>query len=359
MNLEGNFMSIHCENRGVITRDEYSHCINCHAQIVMQRGNREHTEGLNQTSYTTIDGKTASSRIEPNRGMADRLFARIDNNGAGKEKAIRDVKKNSCPNCGAAKAPHLKFCSNCGRALTIDVAEVLNSTLSILRKRPILIIPSLLQAMVSSWILSWTYLPLQEQLNSTAASSLSLALLWSHLPEMLVSFVAFGGIIVPLVHGMYPVMVKEAMRGEEVDLAGAFRNSLRRFPSLFASYILVEVAVLVGTLALVVPGLILAVWYYYSFPAIMLENRGARDGMSASKAFARDKKWETFMMFLISLAPSIVGSALLRMVPFSMWNGIPHLAIYLFLGVLSGVLSLVMTSYAYLAYAIPGGKSAV
>jgi hypothetical protein len=271
----------------------------------------------------------------------------------------QEAKKNSCPNCGAAKVPQSKFCSNCGQALTIDVAEVLNSTLSILRKRPILIIPSLLQVLVSSWILSWTWLPVQERLNSTAASSLTLALLLSHLPEVLVSFVAFGITVVPLVRGMYPVMVKEAMRDEEVDLPGAFINSLRRFPSLFASNILVEVAVLVGTLALIVPGLILAVWYYYTFPAVMLENRGARDGMSASKAFARDRKWESFMMVLVSLAPSIVGSVPMRMVPISMWNGIPYLAINLFLGVLSSVLSTVMTSYAYLAYAIPEGRSVV
>jgi len=87
-----------------------------------------------------------------------------------------------------------------------------------------------------------------------------------------------------------------------------------RFWSLVGAGILVVLIVFLGAIALVVPGIIFGCWYAYTTPAIMLENKGALEGMSASKAFGRDKKWSTFLVFLTFLLAyiviAIIGSVL-------------------------------------------------
>ena len=49
----------------------------------------------------------------------------------------------------------------------------------------------------------------------------------------------------------------------------------------------------------IVPGVIFAIWYFYTIPAIMLEDRGALDGMRASKVFALSNMFDTFILLLI------------------------------------------------------------
>ena len=44
-------------------------------------------------------------------------------------------------------------------------------------------------------------------------------------------------------------------------------------------------------------------WYFYRIPAIVIENRGLIGGLSASEAFAKDKKFTTFLLYII---PEIV-----------------------------------------------------
>ena len=115
-------------------------------------------------------------------------------------------------------------------------------------------------------------------------------------------------ILYVIVGGAYPFLVRSLLSGEELSLAKAFGSAFRRFGSLFASGSLVTLVVILGLVALIVPGIILAAWYFYTPPAIMLETKGALDGMGASKAFGRNKKWSTFLIFLsVGLVDLVIG----------------------------------------------------
>jgi len=111
-----------------------------------------------------------------------------------------------------------------------------------------------------------------------------------------------------VVAGAYPFIVKATINGEKWSLGEALGKAYRRFWTLLAAGILVALVVGLGLIALVVPGIILATWYAYTVPAIMLEDKGAREGMAASKAFGRDKKGDTFLIFI---AIAVVGLILL------------------------------------------------
>jgi hypothetical protein len=101
-----------------------------------------------------------------------------------------------------------------------------------------------------------------------------------------------------IVNGTYPILVKAAVEGNQFSISDAIGKAYHRFWALFGAGILVGLIVFFGAIALIVPGIILALWYVYTIPAIMLENLGGTSGMSASKAFGRNKKGSTFLIFL-------------------------------------------------------------
>ena len=109
-----------------------------------------------------------------------------------------------------------------------------------------------------------------------------------------------------VVAGAYPSIVKAAIAGEKFSLSEALGKAYRRFWSLLAAGTLVALIVGLGFIALIVPGIIFAAWYAYTVPAIMLEEKGALEGMAASKAFGRDKKGDTFLIFIAIFVGAIV-----------------------------------------------------
>jgi len=148
------------------------------------------------------------------------------------------------------------------------------------------------------------------------------------------------GVVSIIVSGAYPFMVKAAVDHGQLSISDAMGRAFHKFWSLLGAALLVGLLVAMGTIALVVPGLILATWYAYTVPAIVLEDKGALQGMAASKAFGRDKKWSTFLIgvaivvvafivVLLDLGFALGGLGLLGriivqilFVPISAWAGV-------------------------------------
>jgi hypothetical protein len=198
-----------------------------------------------------------------------------------------------------------------GRA--IDVGEVLSRSLRILSTRPLIMLPQLI-ALIPTLILN-------------ASSSLSPL-------RVIVSIVSF--VLSLIASGAYPSLVKTVIEGGQPSVTEALGKAYHRFWTLLPASILVALIVVLGAIALVVPGIIFATWYAYTIPAIMLEEKGALQGMAASKAFGRDKKLSTFIIFvtvvlvvlvlsgvqsLLSLASPLLGHFVyaILLVPLGAW----------------------------------------
>jgi hypothetical protein len=148
--------------------------------------------------------------------------------------------------------------------------------------------------------------------------------------------------------GAYPFLVKATLEGGQLSVGDALGKAYRRFWTLLAATIVVIVIVGLGVIALVVPGVIFGTWYAYTVPAIMLEDKGALDGMSASKAFGRDKKWRTFLIFLTVLVGYIVVAILDTV--FTLASPLLGQLLYAILLVPLGAWISVVFAYTYLAY---------
>jgi hypothetical protein len=140
---------------------------------------------------------------------------------------------------------------------------------------------------------------------------------------------------------MYPLLVKDIIEGKEVDLKATFRAAEEKVLSIWGAMFLVSLIVVLGLIFFVIPGLIFLAWYYYTIPAIMLKDIGAIEGMSASKDFAKDKKFKTFLLYSIPFFVIIIFHEVYP--PLSL---IIDLGLVLFLVVWIAV----VPAYAYIKY---------
>jgi hypothetical protein len=209
----------------------------------------------------------------------------------------------------------------------IVVVDVLSRSTKLLMQTPALLIP---QAIVLALSL------LGDLANAATVSALGLILL----------FISF--VVSIIVTGAYPSMVQAALGGAQLSLSHSMRQAAGRFWTLLVAGILVALIVVLGSIALIVPGLVFATWYAYTVPAIMLENKGALAGMSASKAFGRDKKWSTFILILVVFVAIIVVAAIQAALSF----GSPllgHVVNSLLSVPLDAWIAVILT-YAYITY---------
>jgi hypothetical protein len=213
-----------------------------------------------------------------------------------------------------------------GRA--IDAGEVISRSAKILTSKPHIMLPQV--------ILLVTTLATDALGGSSSLSPL----------RVIISLAS--AVLTLIASGAYPSMVKTAIEGGQPSVTDALGKAFHKFWTLLVAAILVALIVVLGGIAFVVPGIIFATWYAYTIPAIMLENKGALEGMSASKAFGRDKKWNTFLIFL---AIGLVGLVLLAVDSvFSLASSSLGEIVYAVLSVPFGAWISVIFAYTYLTY---------
>ena len=207
----------------------------------------------------------------------------------------------------------------------IVVREVLSKATNLLMKNPMLLVPQLI-VLVLSLIEDFT-------------RSFSIYYILLFIISIIVSIIIMGA---------YPSLVQEALDGKPISIGNAIKQATGKFGTLFIAGIIVGLILFVGFIALIVPGLILLCWYIYTVPAIMLENKGALAGMSASKAFGRDKKWSTFTLLVVVVIVGIVIEVI--DVAISSASALAGHVIYSLLSLPLDAWVAVIITYVYLTY---------
>jgi hypothetical protein len=107
-----------------------------------------------------------------------------------------------------------------------------------------------------------------------------------------------------VVHGAF-----QDMRGRPVILLDALRVAFGRLLPIVGLAICMSLAVGVGFLLLIVPGLILLTMWFVTTPACVVERLGVFASMARSSALTKGYRWQIFgMMVLIAIAESIGGA---------------------------------------------------
>jgi hypothetical protein len=101
--------------------------------------------------------------------------------------------------------------------------------------------------------------------------------------------------------------VSEAYLGRQSSVGEAYRFVLPKIGTLIWASFLVGVIVMIGFVLLIVPGVIFALWFALTTPAIVAENLKASRGMSRSKALASGNLGKIFgTLFIVAVISWIV-----------------------------------------------------
>jgi hypothetical protein len=119
----------------------------------------------------------------------------------------------------------------------------------------------------------------------------------------------------------YPCIFQVAMQdlhGQSISTDAIIKTATRKFWALLGLAILLLLGVAVGSLLLIVPGVILALAWSVSFPALVLEDRGVFAAFRRSADLTRGKRWSIFLLFfLVSLVVVII-----ELVLFAIFGGL-------------------------------------
>jgi hypothetical protein len=116
-------------------------------------------------------------------------------------------------------------------------------------------------------------------------------------------------VIPPLVTALHVVVVQALARGEEPTVGRALRSASTRLLPAVAAVMVYSLAVAAGLLALVVPGVWLAVRWYFCAQAAVVDGLGPADALRRSAQVVEGRWWRTFGVLLaFGLVVGAVGA---------------------------------------------------
>jgi glycerophosphoryl diester phosphodiesterase family protein len=139
--------------------------------------------------------------------------------------------------------------------------------------------------------------------NSAAEPSLESALtvLLSIVFSLLLNTVGFAVII----HIAF-----QYLRGQPASLADALPKGLARMFPLIGAALLLSLGVVLGTLLLIIPGIMLAIRWFLAMPVCVLERAGPVASLRRSAELTKGHRWGLFGIFVVVLVVNGVIGAL-------------------------------------------------
>lgn len=116
----------------------------------------------------------------------------------------------------------------------------------------------------------------------------------------------FGILLAPLAVG-FITMTSRHLRGEEIE-AGQILEGMQNFGHALVAGVLIGAGVAAGTVALVIPGAVLAVLWSFTLHFVALEKQSALGAMGASWRLCRRHVGSVLLVLLTSVALSFLGS---------------------------------------------------
>jgi len=136
------------------------------------------------------------------------------------------------------------------------------------------------------------------------AGEAALAQVWDALVASLAALVLLllaYWVMDSLVFGVCVKLAADSVEGGRASLGVAFGSASRKLVSLLVATFVVGIIVVFGLMLLLVPGVIFAVMFCLVVPVILVENVGALDSLSRSRALVRGRWLNTFVVFLVVL----------------------------------------------------------
>ncbi len=193
-----------------------------------------------------------------------------------------------CHRCGAPVGSELQFCPNCGQALPTPVASVGGARASVSWTSP-----SGAQASLGRWI--------------SEGWALVQADLGNYVLIALLFFLLSG---VPLIQGAlivgFHIYTMKKLSGRNPDIGDLFKGFNFFLHSLVAS-ILIGFFTFLGTLALIIPGLVIAAMYKFTYLFIVDKRMEFWPAMQASHNVVKNDYFGFTMFLILAFFVNVLG----------------------------------------------------
>jgi len=122
-------------------------------------------------------------------------------------------------------------------------------------------------------------------------------------------------VVGPITQAIVLHVAFQDMRGQSVSLIEAVRSAVRRLLPLVGLTICIGIAIAVGFLLLIVPGLILITMLYVAYSVCIVERLGVFASMERSSALTKGHRWVIFgTWLLLAIAGAILGAVVSALV---------------------------------------------
>ncbi|WPC43942.1 hypothetical protein [Clostridium sp. JS66] len=127
-------------------------------------------------------------------------------------------------------------------------------------------------------------------------------------------FYASGEFIIFIGEMIIIKIVDKKYKKEKVDIKNIIQELIPRSFSALALYLVVSIIAILGTLALVIPGILFCVYSAFYLQVFILENNGIEDSIENSINFSKGFRNFIFQIFIISIIMTLINDeALLRL----------------------------------------------
>lgn len=108
----------------------------------------------------------------------------------------------------------------------------------------------------------------------------------------------------------------------DLTIGEMFARVRPRLPAVIAAGIIAGIAIFIGLLLLIVPGLFLLTIWSLIIPVIVLEGRSAGESFGRSREIVRGNGWNVFGVIVITFAALIVASIIVSLLTFWLPDGV-------------------------------------
>ena len=143
--------------------------------------------------------------------------------------------------------------------------------------------------------------------------TLLLVLLLSWLGAIAAAFVSLAGTF--WLQGALVIAIEDVRDGRaDLSVSETLGRVRPRMNALAIGGILASIAITIGFILLIVPGLILLTWWLLIVPVIILEGRSATESFGRSRELVRGNGWNVFGLIVLTVVILIVAGIILGIV---------------------------------------------
>jgi len=133
------------------------------------------------------------------------------------------------------------------------------------------------------------------------------------LVPLVASILIVTAVFFPIAQGSAIKLASEQIEKARADLGASVRFAASKLIRIWALSVVVGIIVVLGFIALVVPGIILAIMFSLAFPVLLIENKGVLDSMRRSRELVGHRWLKTFGVYfvlgiIVVVASFIVGA---------------------------------------------------